>query len=105
MPQVMQTVMRVVATGLPSQLLTQRLQGIQNAGLISGMAVIAQEEPVADGSGYGPVTPPSIGVQGLGYARMKWHQALPVEFGFSDTENASIEVDIGACQRQRFGDA
>ena len=96
--------MRVVAAGLPAQLPTQGLQGIQDAGLIGGMTVIAQEEPVARRLRYESVTPLDVGNQGLGYARMKRHQALPVEFGLTDTKNASRKVDVVACQRERFGD-
>ena len=59
------------------------------------MAVIAQEEPVAGGSWHEPVTPTSICVQGLGYALMKRHPPLPVEFGFPDTENADSSMVIG----------
>lgn len=97
--------MRVVAAGLPAELLTQRLQGVQDVAPIRAMAVIAQEEPVAGGSRHEPVTPKSICVQVLSYARMKRHQPLPVELGFPDTEDSGLEVDVGACEPERFGDA
>jgi hypothetical protein len=97
--------MWIVAAGLPAQLLTQRLQRIQNAGLIGAVAVIAQEEPVAGGSWHESVTQPDIRAQGLRYARMKRHQPLPVEFGFLDIQNADIEADVGMCQHERFGDS
>jgi len=100
----MQAVTRVVAARLPAQLLTQRLQGVQNAGLIGALAVIAQEEAVASGSGHQPVSAPGIRAQRLGNARMQGYQTLLVEFGFPDMQNARLEVDIGGCQRECFRD-
>ena len=101
-PQLVQTVMGVVATGSPAERFAQRLQGVKHPGLICGLTVIAQEKSVIPRVSDLPITQLGLCSQAYRYARVHWHQPLSVEFSFADPQDAGNEINVVACESKRF---
>lgn len=99
---VMQAVARIIATRLPAQLLTERLQGVADARRIGSTAVVAQEESVTRGSWLEPISLPRIGMQRVSNARVQWNEALLVKLGFTNMKGAAMKVDVSRGQRECF---